>query len=44
MRMQELSAELIRKKYLRDEMWPSIFCNGCGIGNVLDYTLRAISR
>jgi len=44
MRMQELSAELIRKKYLRDEMWPSIFCNGCGIGNVLDYTLRAIEE
>ena len=42
--MQELSAELIRKKYLRDEMWPSIFCNGCGIGNVLDYTLRAIEE
>ena len=44
MRMQEQSAELIRKKYLRDEMWPSIFCNGCGIGNVLDYTLRAIEE
>jgi len=42
--MQEQSAELIRKKYLRDEMWPSIFCNGCGIGNVLDYTLRAIEE
>jgi 2-oxoglutarate ferredoxin oxidoreductase subunit beta len=23
-------------------MWPSIFCTGCGIGNVLNYTLRAI--
>ncbi|MFC1706024.1 thiamine pyrophosphate-dependent enzyme [Planctomycetota bacterium] len=23
-------------------MWPSIFCSGCGIGNVLNYTLRAI--
>ena len=23
-------------------MWPSIFCTGCGVGNVLNYTLRAI--
>jgi len=30
------------KKYLRPEMFPSIFCVGCGIGNVLNYTLRAI--
>lgn len=42
--MQAISAELIRKKYLRDETWPSIFCNGCGIGNVLNYTLRAIEE
>jgi 2-oxoglutarate ferredoxin oxidoreductase subunit beta len=35
-------AKHIRDKYIRDEMWPSIFCTGCGIGNVLNYTLRAI--
>jgi 2-oxoglutarate ferredoxin oxidoreductase subunit beta len=35
-------AQKIRNKYIRDEMWPSIFCTGCGIGNVLNYTLRAI--
>ncbi len=32
----------IREKYIREAMWPSIFCTGCGIGNVLNYTLRAI--
>lgn len=32
------------KKYLRSEMYPSIFCTGCGIGNVLNYTLRAIDE
>jgi 2-oxoglutarate ferredoxin oxidoreductase subunit beta len=35
-------AQKIRDKYLREEMWPSIFCQGCGIGNVLNYSLRAI--
>ncbi len=35
-------AKRIREKYIRDEMWPSIFCTGCGVGNVLNYTLRAI--
>jgi 2-oxoglutarate ferredoxin oxidoreductase subunit beta len=34
----------IRERYLREEMWPSIFCTGCGVGNVLNYTLRAIDR
>jgi 2-oxoglutarate ferredoxin oxidoreductase subunit beta len=35
-------AEKIRETYIRESMWPSIFCTGCGIGNVLNYTLRAI--
>jgi 2-oxoglutarate ferredoxin oxidoreductase subunit beta len=35
-------AKKIREKYIREEMWPSIFCTGCGVGNVLNYTLRAI--
>ena len=35
-------AKKIRDRYIREEMWPSIFCTGCGIGNVLNYTLRAI--
>jgi 2-oxoglutarate ferredoxin oxidoreductase subunit beta len=34
----------IREKYIREEMWPSIFCSGCGIGNVLNYSLRAIDQ
>ena len=32
------------KERLRPEMYPSIFCLGCGIGNVLNYTLRAIDE
>jgi 2-oxoglutarate ferredoxin oxidoreductase subunit beta len=35
-------AQNIKDKYIREAMWPSIFCTGCGIGNVLNYTLRAI--
>jgi 2-oxoglutarate ferredoxin oxidoreductase subunit beta len=37
-------AQKIRDKYIRASMWPSIFCTGCGIGNVLNYTLRAIDE
>ena len=37
-------AKKIRNKYLREEMWPSIFCTGCGVGNVLNYALRAIDE
>ena len=37
-------AKQIREKYIREEMWPSIFCTGCGIGNILNYTLRAIEQ
>ena len=38
------TAEELNKKYLREGMWPTIFCNGCGIGNVLEYTLWAIEE
>ena len=34
----------IRDKYLRKDMLPTIFCSGCGIGSVLQYTLRAIDE
>lgn len=37
-------AEDLRIKYLREEMFPTIFCDGCGIGNVLNYTLWAIDE
>ncbi len=37
-------ARSLREKYLRDEMFPTIFCDGCGIGNVLQYTLWAIDN
>lgn len=32
------------KQYLRPEMLPTIFCTGCGVGNVLNYTLRAVDE
>ncbi len=28
------TADKLNKKYLREEMWPTIFCNGCGHGVV----------
>ncbi len=37
-------AEELRQKYLRHEMFPTIFCDGCGIGNVLNYTLWAMDE
>lgn len=37
-------AATLRKKYLRDSMFPTIFCDGCGIGNVLQYTLWALEN
>lgn len=36
--------EHIREKYLEKEMWPSIFCQACGIGTVLNCALRAIDK
>jgi 2-oxoglutarate ferredoxin oxidoreductase subunit beta len=32
------------REYLRKEMYPSIFCVGCGVGSVLNHTLRAIDE
>lgn len=37
-------AKHIREKYLEDNMWPSIFCQACGIGTVLNCALRAIDK
>jgi len=34
----------IREKYLDENMWPSIFCQACGIGTVLNCALRAIDK
>lgn len=41
--MLKTAADL-RETYLRKEMFPTIFCDGCGIGNVLNYTLWAIEQ
>ena len=38
------NAEKLNKKYLREGMWPTIFCNGCGHGVVLDYTFWALEE
>jgi 2-oxoglutarate ferredoxin oxidoreductase subunit beta len=38
------TAAELRETYLRQEMFPTIFCDGCGIGNVLNYTLWAIDE
>jgi 2-oxoglutarate ferredoxin oxidoreductase subunit beta len=37
-------AKHIREKYLEENMWPSIFCQACGIGTVLNCSLRAIDK
>jgi len=34
----------IRETYLEQGMWPSIFCQACGIGTVLNCALRAIDK
>lgn len=38
------TAAELRDTYLRQAMFPTIFCDGCGIGNVLNYTLWAIDE
>ena len=38
------TAKELNKKYLREEMWPTIFCNGCGNGVVLEYTFWALEE
>jgi len=35
---------ILREKYLRKGMLPTIFCNGCGHGVAVDYTYRAIEE
>lgn len=37
-------AEDLRDNYLRMSMFPTIFCDGCGLGNVLNYTLWAMDE
>ncbi len=39
-----INANELREKYLRDGMLPTIFCNGCGHGNSLDYVFWAIEE
>ena len=39
-----INANELRDKYLREGMLPTIFCNGCGHGNAIDYTFWAIEE
>jgi len=36
------SSTELRKKYLREDLMPTLFCPGCGNGQILNYTIRAI--
>ncbi|MFX1452493.1 MAG: thiamine pyrophosphate-dependent enzyme [Promethearchaeota archaeon] len=36
------TAEELREKYLRKDLLPTVFCPGCGNGQVLNYVIRAI--
>jgi len=38
------TAKELNKKYIREEMWPTIFCNGCGHGVVLEYAFWALEE
>ena len=41
---QMKDASVLREKYLRKGMFPTIFCNGCGHGVALDYIFWAIEE
>ena len=36
------SIDQLRDKYLRKDLLPTMFCPGCGNGQVLNYVIRAI--
>ena len=38
------SIEELRNKYLRQDLLPTMFCPGCGNGQVLNYVIRAIDE
>jgi len=38
------SSEELREKYLRKDLLPSMFCPGCGIGQIMHYVVRAIDE
>jgi len=39
-----MDANELRKKYLVEGMMPTIFCNGCGHGNAIDYVFWAVEE
>ncbi|MHA1798206.1 MAG: thiamine pyrophosphate-dependent enzyme [Candidatus Helarchaeota archaeon] len=41
---QKKSSRYYMNKYLRKDLFPSMFCPGCGNINVLNYTIRAIDN
>ena len=38
------TTEELREKYLRQDILPTVFCPGCGNGQILNYTIRAIDE
>lgn len=36
--------QALRERYIRKEMFPTIFCNGCGHGVAMDYVFHAIDE
>jgi len=38
------TSEELRKKYLRTDLLPTIFCPGCGNGQVINFLIRAIDE
>ncbi|NHI90859.1 MAG: 2-oxoacid:ferredoxin oxidoreductase subunit beta [Candidatus Lokiarchaeota archaeon] len=41
---KEKSSEYYMNKYLKKDLFPAMFCPGCGNLNVLNYTIRAIDN
>lgn len=39
-----VSTKMIKTKYLKEDLLPTIFCPGCGAGCILNYTLHAIEN
>ncbi len=39
-----ISTNKIREKYLKNDLFPTMFCPGCGAGCILNYTLHAIDK
>src|SRR6056297_1371988 len=43
-RSKSITTESLRKKYLRISRLPTMFCPGCGLGNIINYVARGIEK